>query len=143
MATITASERAVVAPATGARGDNGVKTVLYLVAAVLSLLIFVVPLAWALGMLNTQAAVLFFLAAFGYGVLLSIIAIVVDEITYQSYGNWKDLSALFAAAFLENVGFRQLHALWRLQGLWRGLRMANAEWGEMPRVGFTDAGARA
>jgi cellulose synthase/poly-beta-1,6-N-acetylglucosamine synthase-like glycosyltransferase len=104
--------------------------------------LIVVPTAWALGMLNTPAALLFFLAAFGYGILLSIVAIVVDEITYQSYGNWKDLSALMAAAFLENVGFRQLHALWRLQGLWRGLRMANAEWGEMPRVGFTDAGAR-
>jgi multiple sugar transport system permease protein len=52
MATVISSDRAAdsaeVAPAAGPRGDSGVKTVLYLIAAVLSVLIFVVPLAWAL-----------------------------------------------------------------------------------------------
>jgi hypothetical protein len=92
---------------------------------------------YSLGMLNTTAAVLYLLAALGYGVLLSIVAIVVDDMTYKTYRRWSDLAVLVVAAFVENVGFRQLHAFWRLRGLWSGLRGSNAAWGEMPRVGFT------
>jgi cellulose synthase/poly-beta-1,6-N-acetylglucosamine synthase-like glycosyltransferase len=98
---------------------------------------------YALGMLNTTAAVLYLLAALGYGVLLSIVAIVVDDLTYKTYRRWSDLAVLVAAAFVENLGFRQLHAFWRLRGLWSGLRGSNAAWGEMPRVGFTAAKAGA
>ena len=70
-----------------------------------------------------------------------IVAIVVDEITYQTYRRWSDFGVLVTAAFLENVGFRQLHAIWRLRGLWSGIRGHKAHWGEMTRVGFTDAKA--
>jgi len=98
---------------------------------------------FALGMLNTTAAVLYLLAALGYGVLLSIVAIVVDDMTYKTYRRWSDLAVLVMAAFVENLGFRQLHAFWRLRGLWSGLRGSNAAWGEMPRVGFTAAKATA
>lgn len=96
-----------------------------------------VVVGYALGMLNTTAAVLYVLAALGYGVLLSIVAIVVDDMTYKTYRRWKDLGVLVLASILENVGFRQLHAVWRLHGLWSGLRGSNAGWGEMQRVGFT------
>jgi cellulose synthase/poly-beta-1,6-N-acetylglucosamine synthase-like glycosyltransferase len=98
-----------------------------------------VVLGTIFGIINVTAAILYCLAAVGYGVLLSIIAIVVDDLSYQTYRRWKDLGALITAAFLENLGFRQLHAFWRLRGLWSGLRRSNAAWGEMPRVGFKDA----
>jgi ABC-type transport system involved in cytochrome bd biosynthesis fused ATPase/permease subunit len=102
-----------------------------------------IVVAAVLGMLAWKLAILFAVAALGYGLLLSIIAIVVDEISYDSYHRWRDIFALLGAAVIENVGFRQLHAVWRLHGLWQGLRLANAEWGEMPRVGYTDASAAA
>ena len=98
-----------------------------------------VVVGYFLGMLNTTAAVLYMLAALGYGVLLSIVAIVVDDLTYKTYRRWKDLGALVVAAFIENIGFRQMHAYWRLRGLLAGLRGANSSWGEMTRVGFTSA----
>jgi cellulose synthase/poly-beta-1,6-N-acetylglucosamine synthase-like glycosyltransferase len=106
---------------------------------VLGLLAVVIGLL--LGILNVSAAIMFALAAVGYGILLSIVAIVVDEITYQTYRRWSDFGVLVTAAFLENVGFRQLHAIWRLRGLWSGIRGHKAHWGEMTRVGFTDAKA--
>lgn len=116
----------------------------YLVFELLSPLVEILGLvsivvAAILGMLAVHLAVLFALVALGYGLLLSIVAIVVDEVSYDSYKSWRDIFSLLSAAVLENIGFRQLHALWRLHGVWQGLRMANAEWGEMPRVGFTDA----
>jgi cellulose synthase/poly-beta-1,6-N-acetylglucosamine synthase-like glycosyltransferase len=111
-----------------------------LLAPVVEILgLIAVVAGYALGMLNTTAAVLYALAALGYGVLLSIVAIVVDDMTYKTYRRWADLGALVLAAFVENLGFRQLHAFWRLRGLWSGLRGSNAAWGEMPRVGFTAA----
>jgi cellulose synthase/poly-beta-1,6-N-acetylglucosamine synthase-like glycosyltransferase len=118
----------------------------YVVFELLSPLVEVLGLvavvaAFALGILNTTGAVLYALAAVGFGVLLSIVAIVVDELTYQTYRRWSDFAVLVAAALLENIGFRQLHALWRLRGLWSGIRGSNGEWGEMTRVGFTDAKA--
>jgi cellulose synthase/poly-beta-1,6-N-acetylglucosamine synthase-like glycosyltransferase len=120
----------------------------YLVFELLSPLVEILGLigivvAAVLGMLAWKLAILFAVAALGYGLLLSIIAIVVDEISYDSYHRWRDIFALLGAAVIENVGFRQLHAVWRLHGLWQGLRLANAEWGEMPRVGYTDASAAA
>jgi cellulose synthase/poly-beta-1,6-N-acetylglucosamine synthase-like glycosyltransferase len=94
------------------------------------------PLGIAFGILNWQAAVLYALVAIGYGILLSVVAIAVDDVSYKTYRHWKDLGILLVAAFLENFGFRQLHAFWRLRGLWSGIRGSNAAWGEMPRVGF-------
>ena len=39
----------------------------------------------------------------------------------------------------ENIGYRQLTAVWRLQGLWAELRGTKHDWGVMTRVGFTQA----
>jgi hypothetical protein len=39
-------------------------------------------------------------------------------------------------ALLENLGYRQLTVLWRLQGLVKYLR-GRREWGAMERRGFT------
>ena len=118
----------------------------YLVFELLSPLVEIfgliaVAAGYLLGMLNVTAAVLYLLSALGYGVLLSIVAVVVDDLTYKTYRRWADLAVLVVAAFVENLGYRQLHAFWRLRGLWSGLRGSNAAWGEMPRVGFTAARA--
>ncbi len=74
------------------------------------------PLGLVFGILNWQAAVLYALVAIGYGILLSVVAIAVDDASYKTYRRWKDLGILLVAAFLENFGFRQLHAFWRLRG---------------------------
>jgi hypothetical protein len=50
------------------------------------------------------------------------------------------VAALFAS-MADNVGYRQLHAWWRLQGLWRFVRGHDAGWGVMTRTGFTLAPA--
>jgi cellulose synthase/poly-beta-1,6-N-acetylglucosamine synthase-like glycosyltransferase len=94
-------------------------------------------LGFAFGLLDPTFAALFFAAAFGYGILLSICALLVEELSYHRYDRWSDLAAAVGAAFLENVGFRQLHAWWRLQGLWQAVRGHHLEWGVMTRTGFT------
>ncbi len=94
-----------------------------------------VPLAWALGLLNTEFLVLFFVLAVAFGVFLSVAAILLEEISYRRYPTWDDLWKLLICGILENFGFRQLLALFKIQAFWeylRGLR----RWGMLERAGF-------
>jgi cellulose synthase/poly-beta-1,6-N-acetylglucosamine synthase-like glycosyltransferase len=88
-----------------------------------------------LGIVSIKIAVLFFVVSVLFGVLLSMSAVVLEEFTMRRYPSVKDLARLLAAAVLENFGYRQLLTLWRLQGVWDGLR-GKRGWGAMERRGF-------
>ena len=90
----------------------------------------------AFGLLDPGFAALFFAVALGYGVLLSIVSIVIEELSYHRYERWRDLRSAVVVSFVENIGFRQLHAWWRLQGLWQAIRNRKLDWGVMTRTGF-------
>jgi ABC-type transport system involved in cytochrome bd biosynthesis fused ATPase/permease subunit len=92
-----------------------------------------------LGAIDWSFAVLFFLVALGYGLALSFVALVVEEYSFHRYRRWRDLAVALAAAVVENLGYRQLTAVWRLRGLADALRGGKATWGQMTRVGFTTA----
>lgn len=90
----------------------------------------------AFGMVNLPFAALFLTAAVGYGIFLSFAALAIEELSYRRYRRWRDLVIGLLTAVLENVGYRQLHAWWRLRGLVQALRGRQAEWGVMTRAGF-------
>jgi cellulose synthase/poly-beta-1,6-N-acetylglucosamine synthase-like glycosyltransferase len=92
--------------------------------------------ALALGLLNWPFVALFAFAALGFGVLLSIAAITVEELTFHRYHRWRDLVALLTATLFETIGYRQLHAFWRLRGLINAMGRKAPQWGAMPRAGF-------
>ncbi|SDQ68860.1 glycosyltransferase family 2 protein [Quadrisphaera sp. DSM 44207] len=110
-----------------------------LLAPVLELVgLLVVPLGWALGLVDPAYALLFGLVAYGYAVVVSMTALAVEEFSFHRYGRWRDLGTAVLVAVLENLGYRQLTAWWRLQGLWAALRGREQVWGVMTRVGFAD-----
>ncbi|MEU5334130.1 hypothetical protein AB0G51_12425 [Streptomyces asoensis] len=88
------------------------------------------------GFISPSLAVLFLLASFGYAILLSLLALLLDELGLHRYRRLGDLAAVAAAAVVENLGYRQLTAWWRLQGWWASLRNGTPVWGEMTRSGF-------
>jgi cellulose synthase/poly-beta-1,6-N-acetylglucosamine synthase-like glycosyltransferase len=90
-----------------------------------------------LGLVNIHFAILFALFAVGYGVFLSIAAVTVEEFSFHRYHRWRDLGVAIAAAVLENFGYRQLHAFWRLRGLIDSIKRRDVGWGTMTRAGFT------
>jgi cellulose synthase/poly-beta-1,6-N-acetylglucosamine synthase-like glycosyltransferase len=100
-----------------------------------------VPLGVALGAVNLDFAWRFLLIAYGYALLVNLIALAVEEYLFHRYGRWSDLGAAVVASALENLGYRQLTAIWRLQGSWAALRRRTPEWGVMTRRGV-GAGAR-
>ena len=80
----------------------------------------------------------FALAAYGYGVLLSLTALFIEEISFHRYPSWMDLARGFGAAVVENFGYRQILAVWQVAGVLGAWRGGPAVWGSMPREGFED-----
>lgn len=95
--------------------------------------IFVI-VGWAAGIISPNYAAVFFLLAVGLGMLLSVIALLLEEISFHIYGGGRQILSLFLAGLLENLGYRQLTSCWRLEGLVKWIR-GNSQWGEMKRQG--------
>ncbi|MFU8812661.1 MAG: glycosyltransferase family 2 protein [Balneolaceae bacterium] len=102
------------------------------VIELLGYLLLIVSLA--IGAINYTFALLFLTAAVLLGMILSILAILLEELTFRRYDRVKDVAKLILYAFLENLGYRQIHAWWRFRGLIDFLK-GNKSWGEMTRSG--------
>ncbi|HEX8196385.1 MAG TPA: glycosyltransferase [Pyrinomonadaceae bacterium] len=86
------------------------------------------------GFISLKAFAAFMLLAIGLGLLLSFTSILLEEISFRTYPKTKHLLVLFGGAILENLGYRQLNAFWRLEGLIRWLMKSEAKWGNMTRT---------
>jgi len=80
---------------------------------------FMVPLALLFGMVPVPLAVLFVLLSLVYGSFLSVGSVLLEELTYRRYPGFRDLLILLIYAVLENVGYRQVVLLYRVQGVLR------------------------
>jgi YaiO family outer membrane protein len=107
-----------------------------MLAPVVELLGYVITIGGlAFGLVNVSFALLFVLVAWGYGMLLSIWAVVLEEVSFRRYRRFGDLFRLLLFASLENFGYRQLTVFWRLKAfvnVWKGVHA----WGDMTRKGF-------
>ena len=94
-----------------------------------------------IGSINIPFAIIFFLLAYGYGAVLSVMTLMLEEFSYHRYHRLRDRLLLVCWALLENVGYRQLTVWWRLEGLWKFFR-GRKDWGAMERRGIGDAASR-
>lgn len=92
-----------------------------------------------MGSVSFELAALFLVVTAGYGVLLSLCAIVIEELTFARYSSPVDTAKLFLGALLEPLGFRQLHLWWRTKGIVLRWWLGKKSWGEMRRTGFAPA----
>jgi cellulose synthase/poly-beta-1,6-N-acetylglucosamine synthase-like glycosyltransferase len=94
-----------------------------------------VPIGLVLGEVTKLFAILFFSLACGFGILLSMLALLLEELSFRRYGRMRDRALLVVWAVLENVGYRQLTVSWRLRGVLSYVR-GKKSWGAMERKGF-------
>lgn len=87
-----------------------------------------------LGAINIQFALLFLTAAVLLGMILSVLSVMLEELTFRRYDRLRDVMILILFAFIENLGYRQIHAWWRFWGLIDFFK-GNKSWGEMTRTG--------
>ncbi len=107
-----------------------------LVGPLIESLGYIVVLISALfGLVDFQMLVLFFLVAIVYGMLFSVGAVLLEEISFHRYPRAGDLLRLMGYAVWENFGYRQLTLIWRMKGLidhFRGVKT----WGVTRKAGF-------
>jgi len=107
-----------------------------MLAPVVELLGYVITIVGlSFGLLNVSFALLFLLVAWGYGMLLSIWAVVLEEVSFRRYRRFVDLFRMLLFASLENFGYRQLTVWWRLKAFANVAKGVHA-WGDMARKGF-------
>ena len=107
-----------------------------MLAPVVELLGYIITAVGLLfGLVNTSFALLFVLVAWGYGMLLSMWAVVLEEVSFRRYRRFGDLFRLLLYASLENFGYRQLNCWWACVGTVQALR-GKQGWGAMTRKSF-------
>src|SRR5258708_4048707 len=107
-----------------------------MLAPVVELLGYVITIVGlSFGLLNVSFALLFLLVAWGHGMLLSIWAVVLEEVSFRRYRRFVDLFRMLLFASLENFGYRQLTVWWRLKAFANVAKGVHA-WGDMARKGF-------
>ncbi|NOZ75210.1 MAG: glycosyltransferase family 2 protein [FCB group bacterium] len=92
-------------------------------------------IALLMGTVSYTYILAFFMAAFIFGVALSIFSVALEELTFRRYPRTSDLLQLFLLAVVENFGYRQLTIYWRIHGFISALRNVQG-WGKMERKGF-------
>lgn len=91
--------------------------------------------ALAFGAVDLTFALVYFLVAYGLGILLATAALALEEFSFHRYASLSDRVVLLGWGVLENLGYRQLTVLYRLNGLQRFVR-GRSDWGRMQRQGF-------
>ncbi len=98
-----------------------------------------VGLLWYYGRLEAQFAVLFFLFAFLYDLILTSGALILDDMLFRRYERARDLGRMLAGALLSYLGYRQLLALTRslsfITVFFKGRR-----WGKVRRTNMQTPG---
>ncbi|MCX7962591.1 MAG: glycosyltransferase family 2 protein [Burkholderiales bacterium] len=89
---------------------------------------------FAVGLISVEAFAGFMILAVGLGVALSASALLLEEMSFHVYKRPRELAVLAIFAVLENLGYRQLLTLWRLEGLAHWAFGVRVRWGEMRRT---------
>lgn len=102
--------------------------------------IITIGVAAALGALSRGFFLQFLLFGYAFATVISIGSVLQEEITYKRYNDWQDVVRLVSYCFLEHFPYRQMHMVWRLQGIWEYLR-GDLVWAPLKRKGLQSAGA--
>jgi cellulose synthase/poly-beta-1,6-N-acetylglucosamine synthase-like glycosyltransferase len=93
-----------------------------------------IPLAYAVGLLPLSTFLLFLILAVGYGTLLSLGSVMLEEMTLRRYPKIRQVLVLMMYAVIENLGYRQMITLFRAQGVLRYL-LGQRKWEVVEHTG--------
>lgn len=136
--TMISHRRMLLNPRYGATGMIAMPYFVFgeLLAPVVEVTGYVLTIAGSLiGAISWQFGLLFLFVAVGYGTLLSVWAVVLEEVSFRRYRRWSDFLRLLAFAAIEGFGFRQMTVWFRLQAFWKYF-LGVKSWGAMTRQGF-------
>jgi cellulose synthase/poly-beta-1,6-N-acetylglucosamine synthase-like glycosyltransferase len=94
----------------------------------------VLPLLLLFGYLDLSYGRALMILSVLYSVLVSVLAVLLEDISFRRYPKPRDMAILIGAAVLENLGYRQLTVWWRVRALWE-FWQGDLSWGAMERRG--------
>jgi cellulose synthase/poly-beta-1,6-N-acetylglucosamine synthase-like glycosyltransferase len=97
--------------------------------------IVTIVVAAVLGDLSRGFFIQFMIFGYAFATMISIGAVLQEELTYKRYSDWQDVARLVTYCFFEHFPYRQLHMVWRLQGLWQYMR-GDMSWKPLERKGL-------
>jgi cellulose synthase/poly-beta-1,6-N-acetylglucosamine synthase-like glycosyltransferase len=91
--------------------------------------------AAAFGLLNWRYCAMMIAVSVLFGVAVTLLAVLLNDVTSRQYMRGRDLALLVAVAILESFGYRQLNSLWGCVGTFQALT-GKGGWGSMTRKAF-------
>ncbi len=88
------------------------------------------------GIINREMIAIFFLIGIVFGIFMTIMAIMIEEIYFRKESRLRELLWMTFYGCIETFGYRQINSYWRLKGLWEHFRGTASSWGEMKRKGI-------
>lgn len=101
--------------------------------------LILLPAGLILGAVDVTFAWQLAIAAYVYGFIVTLAATTTEELCFPRYHRWSDIGVMIVAAAIENVGYRQLVAVWQVMGIVDAIRRRKSGWGTMTRTGFGKA----
>jgi len=92
---------------------------------------------WSLDLIPATSFLVFLFVSIGLGVLLSVNAFFLEQLSFHMYPRFGQQLRLFLVAILENFGYRQINSVWRLMALvqWIFSFWRKGQWGKIRRSG--------
>lgn len=94
------------------------------------------PLFWWMGAIDWEFFVAYLILTFVFGIAVSVGSLALEEQELRRVPRARDLLILTGVAVVENFGYRQINAVWRMMGYYEFLRGRRHNWGVMTRSGF-------
>ena len=98
--------------------------------------VFFVAIGLYFNIVNIPFAVLYITFTLIFGIFLSIGAVLLEEYNFRRYPRIRDLITLVFFSIIENLGYRQLNAIWKTWAFILFMKK-DTSWGEMNRKGFS------
>jgi cellulose synthase/poly-beta-1,6-N-acetylglucosamine synthase-like glycosyltransferase len=95
-----------------------------------------IPVLWFLHLLDVNFALMFFVLAILYNIMLSLLALIIDDLLFQRYERASDLAKMMGSAVLEFIGYRQILTV-RRAGAFFTVFFRRGQWGHIRRKSVT------
>jgi len=98
------------------------------------------------GLVNWPYAIILLIFVYTYAVMISSLAVLWDQLTFQYYKTWRDVISVIAMVFIEMLIYHPLIVVFALRGYYFQLTNRTHSWGNMQRRGFkksTDSAPKA
>lgn len=94
------------------------------------------PVLWWNGLVDRSYVGILLLLSLSYAILVSVLAVLLEDLAFRRYPTLRDLVLLVGGAVLENLGYRQLTVWWRVKAFWEYFQ-GDLSWGSMERRGVS------